>query len=286
MNRALSQANPEDGFVDIFMSMMGSAPMNKRTKLAFGVRAMSFFVMFSWPALNVARAQVAETARVDTTAAQRAKQHFALGEGFFKSRKFDEALAEYELGYAEKPSPVFTFNMAQCQRLLGHSSAAIDLYRRYLREAPEGLGRAVAEQRIAELTADHQDSEAGTVSPTAAGPDDVAPAAATGVASTTMIGAAPIVATTDPLVASAPTPTPPEPAPPTAAPQRLFEPAPIPQRAAPAVTASAPADEPDRPIYRRWWFWAAAAAVASGSIIAIAASSSSRPACDPDRVCK
>jgi hypothetical protein len=285
MNRAPSQAKPEDGFVEIFMSMMGSAPMNKRTKLDFGVRAMAFFVMFSWLPLNVARAQASEPAQVDKASAQRAKQHFAVGEEHFKSRRFDEALAEYERGYAETPSPVFTFNMAQCQRLLGHSSAAIELYRRYLQEAPEGLGRAVAEQRIAELTADHPSPGAGTSLPTAAA-TDVAPAAATDEVPAT-IGGAPIVANANPLVASAPPPAPPEPAAPTAAPPRLFEPAPIPREAGPAVTASAPTDQLDRPIYRRWWFWAAAAAaVASGSIIAIAASSSSRPGCDPDRVCK
>ena len=269
--------------------MMGSAPMMKRNKLAIGAGVMAFFVMFS---AGVARAD--EPAPPDKTAAERAKQHFALGEGYFKSRKFDEALVEYQRGYADKPSPVFTFNMAQCQRLLGHRGEAIDLYRRYLAEAPEGVGRAVAEQRIAELTADGRSEEAPPTSPpapplsppvqaTAPAVEPLAPAAA---AETTP---APGPDATKPGLVPAQTETAAAPAAQTVPAQKLFAPAPIPQTFA-TVTATAPAAEPrenDGPIYRKWWFWVAAAAVASGTVVAIAAaSSSSRPACDPDRLCK
>jgi hypothetical protein len=252
--------------------MMGSAPMMKRYKPGIGAALVVFFVMFS---TGPARAE--EAAPPDKAAAERAKQHFALGEGYFKSKKFDEALVEYQRGYADKPSPVFLFNMAQCQRLLGHRDAALELYRRYVAQAPEGVGRAVAEQRIAELGGDEggkdeakRDDEKVAMTPKVEAPVEPPPPP-----------------TPVELVATAPATPPPaeaaEPAP------SLFAPAPIPQ-AAPTIraAATAPAAKPDddRPVYRRWWFWVAAAAVASGTVVAIAASSSSRPACDPDRLCK
>lgn len=277
--------------------MIDPAPMVKRNKAAIGAGLTVFFVMFSSLAVGLARAEDALPAAPDQTAAERAKRHFAQGEGYFKSHKFEEALDEYRLGYLEKPSPVFTFNMAQCHRLLGHRGPAIELYRRYLLEAPDGGGRALAEQRIAELTAEgkpDKGDELGAATPTAPPPADLPPSSTTLEASPA--GAEP-TAVAIPTAASdvlAPAHSPASGAD-VAAPSAL-EPAPKPVAApllvaklaapAPSVSVSARAEERERPIYRRWWFWGAAAAIATGTVIAIASSSSGRPACDPDRLCK
>src|SRR5438552_18761209 len=87
----------------------------------------------------------------DPTALQRAKQHYLKGEAYFKARDFSAAMGEYQSGYEEKADPVFIFNIAQCQRLLGHPAPALESYRRYLSEAPDGAGRAIAERQIQEL---------------------------------------------------------------------------------------------------------------------------------------
>src|SRR3569623_107591 len=130
----------------------------RRAVSLFGAGLTVFFVMFfAGPATLVAAAgatdRAAETApaTAQATPAQRAKQHYLRGEAYFKSKNFSEAMDEYQKGYLEKPDAVFIFNIAQCQRLLGNSSAAVEFYQRYLREAPNGPGRPVAEKEIAEL---------------------------------------------------------------------------------------------------------------------------------------
>jgi tetratricopeptide (TPR) repeat protein len=64
--------------------------------------------------------------------------------------RFDEAQAAYDLGrfeqasqlygeaYELSPLPAFLFNIAQCQRKLGHWGRAAFFYRRFLARAPEG----------------------------------------------------------------------------------------------------------------------------------------------------
>src|SRR3569623_1278330 len=130
----------------------------RRAVSLFGAGLTVFFVMFfAGPATLVAAAgatdRAAETApaTAQATPAQRAKQHYLRGEAYFKSKNFSEAMDEYQKGYLEKPDAVFIFNIAQCQRLLGNSSAAVEFYQRYLGEAPDGPGRPVAEKEIAEL---------------------------------------------------------------------------------------------------------------------------------------
>src|SRR4051812_531690 len=103
---------------------------------------LTFVMVFGAPAPPAARA---EGPAAQPTAAQKAKQHYLQGEAYFKSRNFSGAMEEYQNGYLEKPDPIFIFNMAQCQRLLGNRGPALEFYRRYLREAPRGAGRPIAE---------------------------------------------------------------------------------------------------------------------------------------------
>lgn len=237
------------------------------------------------------------------TPAQRAKQHYLKAESYFKAHDFSAAMGEYQSGYEERPDPVFIFNIAQCQRLLGHPVPALQSYRRYLREAPEGAGRAVAERQIDEL--ERLTGGEGATEPTTPGPPS--PTGATVAGGPASVDA-PVVAPEGPAVEAQKVPSTTS-SPPSAAGRDPF-PAPPSSGAAskpPAATtrslaavdttsppvAASPAlvsrseEESARPIYRRWWFWVAAGAVSLATIVAVSvASSGGKPACDPDRVCR
>src|SRR3569623_1580024 len=159
----------------------------RRAVSLIGAGLAAFFVMFSAGPAAVrtgaaARAAEGASAEAPATPAQKAKQHYLQGEAYFKSKNFSEAMDEYQKGYLEKPDPVFIFNNAQCQRLLGNSSAAIEFYQRYLGEAPDGPGRPVAEKEIAELRGPAQPAVATppetSAPPVPPGPIDPLPAAA------------------------------------------------------------------------------------------------------------
>jgi tetratricopeptide (TPR) repeat protein len=222
--------------------------------------------MFSaGPAVHHARAAGAPPTEAASTPAQRAKQHYLRGEAYFKTKNFSEAMDEYQKGYLEKPDPVFIFNIAQCQRLLGNSAAAVDFYQRYLREAPDGPGRPVAEKEIAELR----------------GPAPAEPVAPADQAAPPPIAAVP----PSPAAAVAAPPSAPAAAP-------APEPAPAPLPAPPAPAASAPVyvaaqgQPAEPPIYKQWYFWTAVAALVVSTVIVASVTSSNRPNCDVGRVCK
>ena len=46
------------------------------------------------------------------------------------------AIEEFQGLYEQKPQPILLFNLAQAHRKAGHKAQALDLYERYLREAP------------------------------------------------------------------------------------------------------------------------------------------------------
>ena len=222
-----------------------------------------------------------------TTATQKATQHYLKGEAYFKARDFSAAMGEYLSGYEEKADPIFIFNVAQCQRLLGHPGPALQSYRRYLAEAPDGAGRAIAEKQAAEL----ERLVAGSDPPPADDDDDPS-----------VLGPAPMPLGGLETPQSEPPPLP-EAAPVAAAAASseeavspLVAPTPAPLIDVPtaitAETTSSPIDslvthaEPERPaIYRRWWFWTAAGAVSLFALVALT-SSSDRPGCETGRLCR
>ena len=234
------------------------------------------------------------------TPAQSAKQHYLKAEAYFRAHDFSAAMGEYQSGYEEKADPVFIFNIAQCQRLLGHPGPALQSYRRYLHDAPEGAGHDVAERQIAELEG-LMGGEGAAPSTT---PVPLAPAATT-AAEAAPPPPSPAETREDPTVEAPPMPSGAPHAPgldPLAAPPSSGPPSDSPavtRRSLTAVHASSPtapaspalgirSEEPAaRPIYRRWWFWVAAGALSIATIVAIeAASSGGKPACDADRICR
>jgi len=242
----------------------------------------AFFVMFSaGPAVlhTTATAGAAETppTAAAVTPAQRAKQHYLRGEAYFKSKNFSEAMDEYQKGYLEKPDPVFIFNIAQCQRLLGNGAAAVEFYQRYLKEAPDGPGRPVAEREIAELRPPQPE---GAPAPEPSTPPVAPPGPIV-----------PLPAADQPVAAAAvppPAAPPPAPAEPEAAasPPSPLPAAPMPAANPSAVDLSAQAQPGEPPVYKRWYFWTAIGVLVLSTVIVASATSSSRPSCDVGRTCK
>jgi hypothetical protein len=69
----------------------------------------------------------------------------------YTSGRFAEALSLYLRAYDLASNPKLLFNMAQCERFLGHREKALFLYRRFLREYPNPPNAALVQQVIADL---------------------------------------------------------------------------------------------------------------------------------------
>jgi len=245
------------------------------------------------PALAEGPTQATQAKTTTLTATQKAKQHYLKGEAYFKAHAFSAAMGEYLSGYEEKPDPVFIFNVAQCQRLLGHHGPALRSYRRYLVEAPEGAGRAIAEKQVAELerlvagrdspypsavTEVFGPAPTSSVSPASAAPSAPPSAPVSGTVATVQARAAP------PEVTLALVPVRSAATVPIATPAAFVTTSARASSSTSALLVMHTAPEP-RPIYERWWFWSAAGAVSVFAVVAIA-SAGGRPGCEAGRSCR
>ena len=170
-----------------------------------------------------------------------ARAHYEQAVAHYNLDEFAPALAEFREAYRLKPDPSFLFNIAQCHRKLGEIDAALDFYRKYLRNLPNAPNRADIERMIAELRARQASAPAATPPP--------APEA------------------------------PVTPAPPPAAPAAVVDTTPAPRADVLVATPAPEAPEAPAPIYRRWWFWTTVGAVVVGAVVAGVALS--RPAPQP-----
>jgi tetratricopeptide (TPR) repeat protein len=68
--------------------------------------------------------------------------------------RFQDAIREFEAAYELNDDPAYLYNLAQAHRRAGNSQKAVELYRTYLRKAPEASDRETVEQRIAALEKD------------------------------------------------------------------------------------------------------------------------------------
>ncbi len=80
-----------------------------------------------------------------------AREHAQKGKAFMDLAKYNEAAAEYEAAYADKPDPALLLNLAQAYRLAGNADKAIFFYRKYLQHVPKSPYRADIEEKIAAL---------------------------------------------------------------------------------------------------------------------------------------
>jgi tetratricopeptide (TPR) repeat protein len=174
-------------------------------------------------------------AHADPARLREARAHYEQAVANYNLDEYAAALAEFREAYRIKPDPSFLFNIAQCHRKLGQNEAALDYYRKYLRNLPDAPNRADVERMVAELHAKEAAPQ----------PD----------------------ATPTPTPAPVVTPTP-APAPPP----HLDAPTPAPEAALIATPAAPP--PPSTPVYERWWFWTGVGVVVvSAVVIGIVASS-------------
>ncbi len=82
-----------------------------------------------------------------------ARRHFERGKELHAAGKYQEAATEYLAAYERYPAPAFLYNVAQVYRLAGDKQSALENYRKYLEQEPEGEGSADAREFVAALEA-------------------------------------------------------------------------------------------------------------------------------------
>jgi len=258
-----------------------------RLRRAF-LAALALTLTVAWPA----RADsTKDSARDD--AKQEAKAHFTSGQSHYNLNEYAEALAEFKAAYRIFPDPVFLYNLAQCERRLGHYEEAISFYRSYLREQPRAANRQDVQHKIEEMEAAQKgktaETERSLVPPAAGEPGDAnrepkpAPPAAPEIAAgqpgaeSTKIQPQPAASPTAEARAGAGSS---EKAPTSAAPARpapalSSTPAP-PDESSPSSgvdltssTTPVPAGGQSPAFYQRWWFWTAIGVVAAGAGVGV-----------------
>jgi tetratricopeptide (TPR) repeat protein len=176
-----------------------------------------------------------------------AHEHYRRGTAAYNLGKYQEAAKEYEQAYEATLDPALLFNVAQAYRLAGDRKRAITTYRSYLRSAPNGAERGLAELKLKELES-QPNAEAPPVPPPA------------------------------PEQPVAPGPSSPSPAPPgpLATPDLQAEGTGPPSSPPAAVTLERDAEPAAAtPLYKRWPFWAVTGAVAAAIVVAGGSSNAS-----------
>jgi len=164
--------------------------------------------------------------RAKARAAFRAgSQHYNLGE-------FQQALESFREAYRRYEEPTFLYNIAQCERQLGHKREAIREYRAYLNNAQSADNREAVKQIILQIERE-----------IAADDERAAKAAA----------AAEMAKPSAPTLSATPSPPPPTPT------------------AATTLTAGPPHPAEHKPAYKKWWVWTlVGTAVAGGAAAGLA----------------
>ncbi len=165
---------------------------------------------------RTARAEDIEAAKA---AYKAGAKHFNLGE-------YQPALERFKEAYRQHEDPLFLFNIAQCQRLLGHPSEAILSFRAYLRESHHAPNRADVEKLIEKLQQEVSTQEDEKKQP----PQSMTPEEQAQQAQQQQQPQPPPAAQLQP--------TPPPPGPST----EVVVVAPVPERV---------------PVYKKWWLWTA-----------------------------
>jgi tetratricopeptide (TPR) repeat protein len=75
------------------------------------------------------------------------------GNRHYNVAEYPEAIKAYKEAYKLIPEPLLLWNLAQAYRLDNDCTNALKFYKNYVREAPSGQFRAMADQRIPEMEA-------------------------------------------------------------------------------------------------------------------------------------
>jgi tetratricopeptide (TPR) repeat protein len=168
------------------------------------------------------------------TRSEEARERYRRGTALYNIGKYLEAAREYEAAYEETSDPPLLFNIGQAYRLAGERRKALTTYRSYLRTAPDGEKRTLAQGFIRDLEA--------------------------------------LLAAETPATANAPTPEPPAPAPtPATSAQAATPPPPVAARQDEPTPAPALRHEAvERPRSSgRGWLWIGGAALLVGIAAAV-----------------
>lgn len=175
----------------------------------------------------------------------------------YTHQHYEAALRGYQTAYENAPLPAFLFDMAQCERKLGHWAKAEADYRRYLAAAPNASNRALTVTLADEM---HAKAQLAALQKERAESSEVKQASAE----------------THPAQRMASSPTP-GPRAHSEAPTAL-EPKSAPSAASVALASHPSEAKKSKPIYEKWWFWTGIGVVAAGTATAIALSSGGSPA--------
>lgn len=93
-------------------------------------------------------AQAQRSGRSQRETKKAARAHYERGRAHHERREYEQAVREYQRAYELHPSPGLLFNIAQAYLLAGERERALEHYRAYLREEPEGKVSELARQRI------------------------------------------------------------------------------------------------------------------------------------------
>lgn len=99
----------------------------------------------------VVLALVAPLAHAAPSQEELARSHFVAGEEEYARGRWQDALHEFQLGYALSPRPEFLINFAQVYRKLGDYEAAERECQRYLATAPPSELQAQAERLLQQI---------------------------------------------------------------------------------------------------------------------------------------
>lgn len=94
----------------------------------------------------------AQPTKPDAAAIKKANGHFKLGQEFFKSGQWDRAIAEYQQALDLTGEPLMVFNIALAHDRAGRAEQALEGYRKYLEENPDGAIADEARGYVAKLT--------------------------------------------------------------------------------------------------------------------------------------
>jgi tetratricopeptide (TPR) repeat protein len=111
-------------------------------------RALVVVIALATIVCSVARAEP------EPAAVERAKTHFNHAKAYQASGEFARAADEYKAAYELDPHPEMLFNVGQAFMLAGAKREALDYFKRYLDDQPDGSGADEARRHVARLTAE------------------------------------------------------------------------------------------------------------------------------------
>jgi tetratricopeptide (TPR) repeat protein len=94
-----------------------------------------------------------------------AEAHYKKGMAAYALEDWDGAIAEFQAGFRDEPTPAFLYNIAQSHRQARRSEEAVRFYQKYLELAPEAPDRADVEKLIVQLRKALAEQEAQRTAP-------------------------------------------------------------------------------------------------------------------------